>query len=91
MLLWKTGVDAIEEEMYEAAALDGAGGVRRFWYITLPQLKEIFFHFPYPPSKLSLLGSKFSQPRRQRESLHYAAPVKGNGICYCRDFYYQFL
>ena len=28
-----------------------------------------FFHFPYPPSKLSLLGSKFSQPRRQRESL----------------------
>ncbi len=43
MLLWKTGVDAIEEELYEAAALDGAGFLRRFWYITLPQLKEMGF------------------------------------------------
>lgn len=43
MLLWKTGIDAVDADLYEAAALDGAGFVKRFWYITLPQLKEMGF------------------------------------------------
>lgn len=43
MLLWNTGIEAIEFELYEAAALDGAGFWKRFWYITLPQLKEMGF------------------------------------------------
>lgn len=43
MLLWKTGIDAIDADLYEAAALDGAGFLKRFWYITLPQLKEMGF------------------------------------------------
>ena len=41
--MWKTGIDAIDADLYEAAALDGAGFLKRFWYITLPQLKEMGF------------------------------------------------
>ena len=43
MLLWKTGIDAIDEELYQAAALDGAGFFKQFRYITLPQLKDMGF------------------------------------------------
>lgn len=43
MLLWKTGIDAVDAELYQAAALDGAGFFRQFRYITLPQLKDMGF------------------------------------------------
>lgn len=43
MLLWKTGIDAIDVELYQAAALDGAGFLKQFRYITLPQLKDMGF------------------------------------------------
>ncbi|TDT17895.1 sn-glycerol 3-phosphate transport system permease protein [Ilumatobacter fluminis] len=32
------GLQGIPDDLYEAAALDGAGGTRRFWKITLPLL-----------------------------------------------------
>ena len=32
------GLQSIPDDLYEAAALDGAGGTRRFWAITLPLL-----------------------------------------------------
>jgi multiple sugar transport system permease protein len=32
---------AIPNELYEAAEADGAGAIRRFWYITLPMLKSV--------------------------------------------------
>ena len=35
------GMQAIPGELYEAAAVDGAGAWRRFWHITLPGLKHI--------------------------------------------------
>lgn len=38
MVLWLAGMDGISPALYEAAALDGAGSVRQFWYITLPNL-----------------------------------------------------
>ena len=37
-ILWISGLDAIPEELYEAAAVDGAGPVRSFFSITLPNL-----------------------------------------------------
>jgi len=37
-LLWSGGLDAIPEELYEAAAVDGAGALRSFMAITLPSL-----------------------------------------------------
>lgn len=38
-LLILAGLQAISEELYEAADLDGAGKVKRFFHITLPLLK----------------------------------------------------
>jgi multiple sugar transport system permease protein len=38
MILYLAGLQAIPQEFYEAATLDGAGPVRRFWRISLPLL-----------------------------------------------------
>ena len=38
-LIYQAGVRQIPTSMYEAAALDGAGRIRQFFSITLPQLK----------------------------------------------------
>jgi ABC-type sugar transport system permease subunit len=35
------GMASIPRELYEAAAVDGAGAGRRFWHITLPGLKHV--------------------------------------------------
>ena len=37
------GMQAISQEMYEAAEIDGAGTFQRFWYITLPSLQPVIF------------------------------------------------
>lgn len=39
MILFLAGLQAVPEEMYEAAATDGASGLRRLWSITLPLLR----------------------------------------------------
>ncbi|WP_309065722.1 carbohydrate ABC transporter permease [Microbacterium sp.] len=39
MVLFLAGLQAVPEEVYEAAATDGAGWVRRLWSITLPLLR----------------------------------------------------
>lgn len=41
-LIYQGAVRQIPKSMYEAAQLDGAGRVRQFWSITLPQLKYTF-------------------------------------------------
>jgi len=35
------GLQTISKEMYEAAMLDGAGAIKRFFYMTLPSVKEV--------------------------------------------------
>jgi raffinose/stachyose/melibiose transport system permease protein len=40
MLLYLAGLQGVSPSQYEAAALDGAGPVRRFIHVTLPGLKE---------------------------------------------------
>jgi multiple sugar transport system permease protein len=35
------GLVSIPKELYEAAQADGAGPVRRFWFVTLPLLKPV--------------------------------------------------
>jgi raffinose/stachyose/melibiose transport system permease protein len=39
-LLYQAAVRQIPHSLYEAATLDGAGTVKQFWYITLPQLRN---------------------------------------------------
>ena len=43
MVLLLAGLQSINQEMYEAAAVDGANAFRRFWDITLPSMKGISF------------------------------------------------
>jgi ABC-type sugar transport system permease subunit len=43
MVVFLAGLLAIPEEYYEAAQIDGAGRLRRFWHVTLPQLAPIVF------------------------------------------------
>lgn len=38
MLIFLAALSAIPQEMYEAAALDGAGGIRRFFSMTMPMI-----------------------------------------------------
>jgi multiple sugar transport system permease protein len=36
------GLQAIPKELYEAAATDGAGDIRKFWHITIPTMIPVF-------------------------------------------------
>ena len=41
MVILLAGLKGINAELYEAAALDGAGAVRKFWSVTLPGLRPV--------------------------------------------------
>ena len=41
MLLLYAGLQTVNRELYEAAAVDGASRVRQFWHVTLPQLRPV--------------------------------------------------
>ncbi|MFN8522180.1 MAG: sugar ABC transporter permease [Chloroflexota bacterium] len=43
MLIFLAGLQSIPAQLYEAAAIDGANGWRRFWHITLPMLAPTMF------------------------------------------------
>jgi multiple sugar transport system permease protein len=43
MVLFLSGLQAISHTLYEAAAIDGAGPVRRFFSVTIPGLSPIIF------------------------------------------------
>ncbi|SCC38254.1 raffinose/stachyose/melibiose transport system permease protein [Fictibacillus enclensis] len=43
MMLFIVAIQAIPREIYEAAEMDGAGKIRRFISVTVPQVKEMFF------------------------------------------------
>ena len=52
-LLYQGGVRQIPEQLYEAAQIDGAGRIRQFFSITVPQLKYTII----TSSTLMLVGS----------------------------------
>jgi multiple sugar transport system permease protein len=43
MVLWIGGLSRIPDDIYEAAAMDGAGSIKRLIFITLPNLMGISF------------------------------------------------
>ena len=47
------GLQSISEELYEAAAIDGASNTQRFWYVTLPSLRPVILFV----SVIVLIGS----------------------------------
>lgn len=53
LILWLAGLTSVPQEIYEAAQIDGAGAVMRFFKITLPLIKPMIFTIVV----LSLLNS----------------------------------
>ncbi len=53
MVIYVAAIVGLDPAVYEAAALDGAQGLRQFWYITLPLLRPVLI----TTSILSLAGS----------------------------------
>ncbi|MFD5519485.1 carbohydrate ABC transporter permease [Streptomyces sp. NPDC127066] len=43
MVIFLAGLKQVPKELYEAAEVDGAGPLRRFWSITLPLLSPVLF------------------------------------------------
>lgn len=41
LILFLAGMQSIPPDVYEAARIDGAGAVKRFWYLTVPLLRPI--------------------------------------------------
>ena len=41
MLLLYAGLQTVNKELYEAAAVDGASRLRQFWHVTLPQIRPV--------------------------------------------------
>lgn len=44
MLIFYAGIKNIDPQQYEASALDGASGLKEFFYITLPEMKPIILY-----------------------------------------------
>lgn len=42
MVIFLAGLQTISSDLYEASNIDGAGPIKQFFYITLPQLKPVF-------------------------------------------------
>ena len=40
MMTYMAAIEGIPDDYYEAATIEGAGEIRKFWYITLPLLRE---------------------------------------------------
>jgi multiple sugar transport system permease protein len=43
MIIFLAGLRQVPRELYEAAVVDGAGPLRRFWHVTLPMLTPLIF------------------------------------------------
>lgn len=43
MILWLAGLSNISLSLYEAASIDGAGGIQKFFKITIPNLIPVLF------------------------------------------------
>ena len=43
MVIFLAGLKQVPKELHEAAAVDGAGSLRRFWNITVPMLSPVIF------------------------------------------------
>jgi multiple sugar transport system permease protein len=44
MIIYLAGLKGIPESLYEAATIDGAGKMRKFWNVTLPMLSPLIFY-----------------------------------------------
>ncbi|OUS72151.1 hypothetical protein B1748_25170 [Paenibacillus sp. MY03] len=43
MIIWIAGLEGVPAHLYEAAIVDGASPIRRFWHITIPMVTPVIF------------------------------------------------
>ncbi len=43
MIIYLAGLQDVPRELYDAAAIDGAGAWRRFWHVTLPSISPVIY------------------------------------------------
>ncbi len=73
-ILMSSGLQSIPDELHEAAQIDGAGPVRRFWRITLPLLSPTIFF-------AVVVGSIFAfQTFGQIDILTQGGPIKRTNV-----------
>ena len=73
-ILMSSGLQAIPEELHEAAQVDGAGPFRRFWRVTLPLLSPTIFF-------AVVVGSIFAfQTFGQIDILTQGGPLKRTNV-----------
>lgn len=73
-ILMASGLQAIPDELHEAAAVDGAGATRRFWRVTLPLLSPTIFF-------AVVVGSIFAfQTFGQIDLLTQGGPLKRTNV-----------
>ena len=41
MIIWTAGLKGVPSELYEAAQVDGASALARFWHITVPGVSTV--------------------------------------------------
>lgn len=60
IVFFTAGLRSIPRTLYEAAKIDGAGGIQRFWHITVPMIKPITL-FIFATSIISIM-QLFEEP-----------------------------
>ncbi|HUJ42518.1 MAG TPA: sugar ABC transporter permease [Opitutaceae bacterium] len=73
MVILLAGLQNVPKELYEAAAIDGATGWRRFWHVTLPMIAPVIYFNVI----ISLIGAL--QVFTQAFIMSEAANGNGNG------------
>lgn len=66
VLLFSAGLSSVDESLYEAARIDGANWMQRFWYVTVPSVRGVVEYWTVMVvimafSSAIVLGYAFSQ------------------------------
>lgn len=60
MIILLAGLQSVPQQLYEAAEIDGANRLEKFWYVTLPQLRPVLI-FVFVTATIGIF-KKFSEP-----------------------------
>jgi len=71
IVMFKAALKNVNPSLYEAASLDGAGGFKKFFFVTLPSIKSVL---------LFLLLSSVTQGLAVFDSVLVLAPVQWTGV-----------
>lgn len=71
IVMFKAALKNVNPSLYEAASLDGAGGFKRFFFVTLPSIKSVL---------LFLLLSSVTQGLAVFDSVLVLAPLQWTGV-----------